>query len=130
MAESITVFVHNQEEYDKAVKASGILFGSATAADLKELDAATFLDIFDGVPQAQISKEDLGEGLEIITALNEKTGFFKSNGEARRALIANSISVNREKVTEDYKLSSTDLINDEFILLQSGKKNYFIIQVK
>ena len=130
LAESITVFVHNQEEYEKAVKASGILFGSATAADLKELDAATFLDIFDGVPQAQISKEDLGKGLEIITALNEKTGFFKSNGEARRALTANSISVNREKVTEDYKLSSTDLINDEFILLQSGKKNYFIIQVK
>lgn len=83
---------------------------------------------FDGVPQAEIAKADLENGLDIITVLNEKTGFFKSNGEARRALTANSISVNREKIKEDFTLTTNDLINNQFVLLQS-KKNYFVIRV-
>ena len=129
LAEEITVFVHNREELEKAIQASNILFGNSTAEDLKKLDEATFLEVFDGVPQAEIAKADLEKGLDIITVLNEKTGFFKSNGEARRALTANSISVNREKIKEDFVLSANDLINNQFVLLQSGKKNYFVIRV-
>lgn len=130
LAEEITVFVHNREELEKAIQASNILFGNSTAEDLKKLDEATFLEVFDGVPQAEITKADLENGLDIITVLNEKTGFFKSNGEARRALTANSISVNREKIKEDFTLTTNDLINNQFVLLQSGKKNYFVIRVK
>jgi tyrosyl-tRNA synthetase len=128
LAEELTVFVHAASELEKAIKASGILFGNATADDLKSLDQATFLEVFDGVPQAEIAKSDLEKGINIVDVLNEKTGFFKSNGEARRALTANSISVNKEKVTEEFVLSSNDLINNQFVLLQSGKKNYFVIR--
>ena len=130
LAEEITVMVHSSADLENAIKASGILFGNATADDLKQLDEATFLEVFDGVPQAEIAKSEIETGINIVDVLNEKTGFFKSNGEARRALTANSISVNREKVTEEFVLSTKDLINSQFVLLQSGKKNYFVIRVK
>ena len=94
------------------------------------MDEATFLDVFEGVPQAIISRNEIEAGLDIVSVLNEKTGFMKSNGEARRALSANSISVNKEKVTEEFLLSSKDLINNQFVLLQSGKKNYFVVRVQ
>jgi tyrosyl-tRNA synthetase len=129
LAEELTVFVHSASDLEKAIKASNILFGNATADDLKQLDQITFLEVFDGVPQAEITKSDLEKGINIVEVLNEKTGFFKSNGEARRALTANSISVNKEKVIEEFVLSSKDLINNQFVLLQSGKKNYFVIRV-
>jgi len=128
LAEEITTFVHSKAELEKAIQASNILFGNATADDLKQLDAATFLEVFDGVPQAEISKSDIENGIDIVTVLNEKTGFLKSNGEARRALTENSIAVNREKVTEEFQLDPKDLINGQFVLLQRGKKNYFVIR--
>lgn len=128
LAEEITVFVHSQEEYEKAVKASNILFGNSTSEDLKQLDSQTFLDVFDGITQAEISKVELENRIGIIDALSAKSGFLPSNSEARRALKENSISVNREKVTEDFSLSTNDLINNEFILLQRGKKTYFILR--
>ena len=130
LAEELTVFVHSKEDLEKAIKASAILFGNATANDLKQLDEATFLEIFEGVPQTELLRVDIENGLDIVTVLNEKTGFLKSNGEARRALTANSISVNKEKVTEQFVLSAKDLINNQFVLLQSGKKNYFVIRIK
>jgi tyrosyl-tRNA synthetase len=130
LAEEITVMVHSAEDLENAIKASNILFGNSTSDDLKQLDEATFLDVFEGVPQAEIAKSEIEAGINIVDVLNEKTGFFKSNGEARRALTANSISLNREKVNEDFKLSSKDLINNQFVLLQSGKKNYFVVRVK
>ena len=128
LAEEITVFVHSREEYDKAVKASNILFGNSTSEDLKQLDSQTFLDVFDGITQAEIAKADLITGITIVDALAGKSGFMASNGEARRALKENSISVNREKVTEEFSLSANDLINNEFVLLQRGKKTYFILR--
>ena len=128
LAEEITVFVHGAAEFEKAVSASSILFGNANADDLKQLDEATFLDIFDGVPQAEISASELENGIDIVSILNEKSGFLKSNGEARRALAENSIAVNREKVAEDFTLLKSNLINDKFVLLQRGKKNYFILK--
>ena len=129
LAEEITVMVHSEVDLENAIKASNILFGNATSEDLKQLDEATFLEVFDGVPQANISRQEIETGINIIDVLNEKTGFFKSNGEARRALSANSISVNKEKVTEDFVLTNANLINNQFVLLQSGKKNYFVIRV-
>jgi tyrosyl-tRNA synthetase len=128
LAEEITVFVHSQEEYEKAVKASSILFGNSTSEDLKVLDNQTFLDVFDGIPQAEIAKSDLTEGITIVDALASKSGFMISNGEARRALKENSISINREKVTDDFSITEADLINNEFVLLQRGKKTYFILR--
>jgi tyrosyl-tRNA synthetase len=129
LAEEVTTFVHAKEALDKAIQASNILFGNATSDDLKQLDETTFLEVFDGVPQAEISKEDLENGIDIVTILNEKTGFLKSNGEARRALTENSIAVNKEKVTEGFVLATNDLINNQFVLLQRGKKNYFVLRV-
>ncbi|RMA66348.1 tyrosine--tRNA ligase [Ulvibacter antarcticus] len=130
LAKEVTTTVHGEEAYEKAVKASEILFGKSTSEDLKMLDEQTFLDVFEGVPQSELSKSELENGLDIIAALAEKTGFLKSNGEARRALKENSISVNREKVSEGHSLTASDLINNRFVLLQRGKKNYFILEVK
>ena len=130
VGEEVTVMTHGREAYENAVKASNILFGRSTASDLKDLDEQTFLDIFDGVPQGEISKEDIENGMDIIDALNEKSGFLKSNGEARRALKENSISVNKEKVKDGFSLSKDDLIADKFILLQRGKRNYFLLKIK
>ena len=129
LAEELTVFVHSKEALEKAIKASNILFGNASADDLKQLDEATFLEVFEGVPQAEIKRTEIESGINIVAVLNEKTGFFKSNGEARRSLTANAIAVNKEKVTEEFVLSNKDLINNQFVLLQSGKKNYFVIRV-
>lgn len=129
IGEEVTIMVHGQDAYKNALKASSILFGKSTASDLKSLDEQTFLDVFDGVPQAEISKTDLDKGIDIIAALNEKSGFLKSNGEARRSLKENSISVNKEKVNDATILSNDDLIADKFILLQRGKKNYFLLKV-
>jgi tyrosyl-tRNA synthetase len=128
LAEEITVLVHSRDELEKAVKASNILFGNSTSEELKQLDNQTFLDVFDGIAQAEISKTDLENGLTIVEALAGKSGFMSSNGEARRALKENSISVNREKVTEEFLITKNDLINDEFVLLQRGKKTYFILR--
>nr|WP_314896209.1 tyrosine--tRNA ligase [uncultured Flavobacterium sp.] len=129
LAEETTVMVHSSEDLENAIKASNILFGNSTSDDLKQLDEATFLDVFEGVPQAEITRNEIEAGIDIVTVLNEKTGFMKSNGEARRALTANSISVNKEKVTEEFVLSTKDLINNQFVLLQSGKKNYFVVRI-
>jgi tyrosyl-tRNA synthetase len=129
LTEEITILVHGQAELDKAIKASNILFGNSTSEDLKELDETTFLEIFDGVPQAEISRTDIDAGINIVDVLNEKSGFLKSNGEARRALAENSIAVNKEKVTESFSVTSKELINNQFILLQRGKKNYFVLRI-
>lgn len=128
IATEVTQMVHGKEALESAIKASNILFGKSTANDLKHLDEHTFLDIFEGVPQAEIPKEALEKGLDIIEALNERSGFLKSNSEARRALNENSIAVNKEKIAEGYVLSTSDLISNSYILLQRGKKNYFLLK--
>ena len=129
LAEEVTISTHGVENYENAVKASEILFGKSTAANLKALNEKTFLDVFEGVPQAEVSRGEIEAGLDMVSALAEKTGFLKSNGEARRALKQNSISVNQEKVAEDFTITTDDLINDRFVLLQRGKKNYFVIRI-
>jgi len=130
LASEVTTFVHNKVELDKAIAASNILFGKSTAADLKELDEQTFLDVFDGVPQAEVTVNDIKNGLDMIGALAAKTNFLSSNSDARRALKENAISVNKEKVKEDYLITTKDLIADKYVLLQRGKKNYFLLKIK
>lgn len=127
LAEEITVMVHSQDDLDNALRASNILFGKSTSDDLKKLDETTFLDVFDGVPQAKIARKELESGLDMIAALADKTGFLPSNSEARRALQQNAVSVNKEKVGEAYYLTPSHLINGKYILLQRGKKNYFVL---
>ena len=129
IGEEVTIMTHGQEAFDNAIKASQILFGKSTSDDLKSLDQQTFLDIFEGVPQASVSKEDIDSGLDMIGALAAKTGFLNSNGEARRALKENAISVNKEKVKEDFVISSSDIIANAYVLLQRGKKNYFLLKI-
>jgi len=129
LAEEITVMVHSQEDLDNAVKASAILFGKSTSEDLKGLNEKTFLDVFEGVPQAEVSAADLENGMDMIAALAAKTGFLASNGEARRELKQNSIAVNKEKVKEDFLIKKTDLIDGKYVLLQRGKKSYFVLVV-
>jgi tyrosyl-tRNA synthetase len=128
LAEQLTIFVHSKDELAKAIDATAAFFNPKMEG-LIQLDASTFLDVIEGVPQAHIAKSDIEAGIDIVAILNEKSGFFKSNGEARRALSANSISVNKEKVAEDFVLTTKDLVNNQFVLLQSGKKNYFVLNV-
>ena len=129
LAKEVTVMVHSEEDYDNAVKASEVLFGKSTAEDLKSLNEATFLDVFEGVPQAEVSRADIEAGLDMIGALAAKTNFLKSNGEARRALKENAVSVNKEKVKEDYSITVNDLINDKYVIINKGKKNTYILVV-
>ena len=129
LADEITTMVHSADELEKAKKASALLFGKATADDLKALDEQTFLDVFDGVPQASIPAASIKAGLDVVAALASDTGFLKSNSEARRALKENSIAVNKNKVAEEYTITNDDLINGQFVLLQRGKKNYFVLKV-
>jgi tyrosyl-tRNA synthetase len=129
LAQEITTMVHSQADFENAEKASTILYSKSFKADIQTLDEATFLDVFEGVPTAEVSKLLLESGLDMIAALSAETNFLASNGEARRALKENSISVNKEKVGESYKISSTDLINDTYVIVNRGKRSTFIIRV-
>ena len=127
IAEEVTTRVHSAEDLEMAIKASGILFGKSTADDLKSLDEDTFLSVFEGVPQFEMSKADLSLGILDIVA--EKTQIFASKGEARRMIKSNAVSINKEKIKENHQLSENDLLNGKYILAQKGKKNYFLIIV-
>ena len=127
LAEELMLLVHSKEDLDSAIFASGAFF-SKDMSDLKTLNENQLAEIFEGIPQAEVALSDLKEGIDIVTLLNEKTGFLASNGEARRALKENSISVNKEKVTEEFNLTSNDLVSNKFVLLQRGKKNYFVVK--
>jgi tyrosyl-tRNA synthetase len=130
IAEDITTRVHGAAALKTAIAASNILFGKSTAEDLRALSEKDFFAVFEGVPQATISFADFGAGLSIVDALAAKTGFLSSNGEARRELKANAISVNKEKVGEDFILLPEHLINDRYALLGKGKKNNYILIVE
>lgn len=129
LAEEITTFVHSKDDFENAERASNILFSKTFKDDIKTLNETMFLEVFEGVPQAEISRSDFNEGLDMIAALSAKTNFLASNGEARRALAENAIAVNKEKVNDSYKLTADDLINDKYIIINKGKKNTYIIKV-
>jgi len=127
IANEITTRVHSKEDLEMAVLASKILFGSSTSDDLKTLDEETFLSVFEGVPQFKLSKEDLNLG--ILDIMAEKTKIFSSKGEARRMVKSNAVSINKEKITDEFSLSKNNLISNKYVLIQKGKKNYFLIIV-
>lgn len=127
LAEEVTIWVHGKEEFEKALKASEILFGRSTAEDLQSLDEDLFLQIFNGVPQKEIAKSEV-IGTNIVDLISEKSGFLKSKSEATRELKGNSISVNKDKVDDTFTASESDLIDGKFLLLQKGKKSYFIVK--
>ena len=129
LAQEITTMVHSQADFENAEKASTILYSKSFKADIQTLDEATFLDVFEGVPTAEVSKSLLESGLDMIAALSAETNFLASNGEARRALKENSISVNKEKVGEDYQISNADLINNTYVIINRGKRSTFVIRV-
>jgi len=127
LAEDITVRVHDENALKTALAASKILFGKSTSDDLKALSEKDFFSVFDGVPQATVSRAELESGLGIIDALSAKSGFLSSNGEARRELKGNAISVNKEKVNDQFMITRDSLINDKYVLLGKGKKNNYIL---
>lgn len=127
IAEEVTIRVHGEEALKTAITASNILFGKSTSEDLRSLSEKDFFTVFDGVPQAIIPKEKIENGLSIIDALASETNFLKSNGEARRELKGNAISINKEKVKEDFLIKTEDLINNKYILIGKGKKTNFIL---
>ena len=129
LAKELTILVHSEDDFQNAEKASNILYSSSFKQDIMTLDEATFLDVFEGVPQAEIPRSEFDSGLDMIGALSAKTNFLASNGEARRALKENSISVNKEKVTEAYTISSEDLINNTYVIINRGKKKTFILKI-
>ncbi len=129
LAKDVTIRVHSEEDYMQAVEASQILFGKGTTETLHKLSEDVLLSVFEGVPQGDIAKSEIESGLGIIDFLVTKTNIFASNGEARRMLKDNGVSINKAKVKEDYQIDSKDLLNDKYILVQKGKKNYFLVKV-
>ena len=130
LAKVLTVFIHSLDDYEASVNASEILFGNGTLDMIKAIDEKTFLSVFEGVPHFTITKEIIVNTVSIVDFLSENTSALPSKSEARRALKENSISINKIKVKEDYLVSATDLINDKYILIQRGKKNYFLVSVE
>ena len=129
LAEEVTRMVHGQEELDKAIRASRILFGKASAEDLRSLDEKTFLAVFDGVPTFNVPKDKLPVG--ILDFLAVETQVFPSKGEARKMIQGNGFSLNKEKMTDiNRQVGEGDIIDGKYILVQKGKKDYFIINVK
>lgn len=130
LAREITIRVHSEEALKGAEEASQILFGKATTEALRRLDEKTLISVFEGVPTVTVSKEKVSEGLDITEFLAVETAIFASKGEARRMLKDNGLSVNKEKVNEAYQITSSDLLNGRYILIQKGKKNYYLVIVE
>lgn len=131
LAEEITQMVHSKTDLEAAIKASSILFGKSTLNDLKELDEKTFLQVFEGVPQYDVEKSVIENGVNIVDLLTDHSDIFKSKGEVKRLMKDNGLSINREKITDQEKLvHSNDLLNKKYILVQKGKKIYFLIKIK
>lgn len=129
LAEEITARVHSQTDLDKAVQASEILFGRGTNEQLRTLDEATLLDVFSGVPQFEVSRTVVEAGVQPVELLAEFSQVFPSKGEARKMIAANGVSLNKDKLTLDQTINPSDLLNNRFLLVQKGKKNYFLLRV-
>jgi tyrosyl-tRNA synthetase len=127
IAEIVTIMVHSEKDLNNAIKASKVLFGKSSKKDLESLDEKTFNEIFEGVPSSIISLEKLSNEIDIENLLSLETNFLKSMSDAKRSLKENSISVNKNKIKETYKISKSDLINNKYVLLQRGRKNYHLV---
>ena len=131
LAREVTVMVHSEEDYNAAVEASGILFGNSTSEQLHRLDEDTLLAVFEGVPQFEISREELASGIRAVDLLTEKAAVFPSKGEMRKITQGGGVSINKEKLGEfDTILNADMLLSGKYLLVQKGKKNYFLIIAK
>ncbi len=128
LAREVTIMVHSEQEYNTAVEASEILFGKATSEALAKLDERTFLSVFEGVPTFEINKNELGSGINVVDLLTEKAAVFPSKGELRRLLQGGGVSLNKEKIeSPEMQINASLLINGKYLLIQKGKKNYFLL---
>ncbi|MEN2283046.1 tyrosine--tRNA ligase [Algoriphagus sp. SE2] len=132
IAKNVTIMVHSEDDYNMAVKASSILFGKSSTEDLAALDERTFLQVFEGVPQVQIGKKEF-EGFETVLDLFGEASqgvIFSSKGEARKMIQGGGVSINKEKISNPTNKISTELLQDKYLLVQKGKKNYYIVEIK
>ena len=131
LAKEVTILVHSEADYEAAVEASGILFGNATSESLRKLDEATLLAVFEGVPQFEVPRQVLAQGVKAVDLLTEQAAVFASKGEMRKLVQGGGVSVNKEKLTAfDRELGEQDLLDGKYLLVQRGKKNYYLIIVK
>ena len=131
LAKDLTIRVHSLEDYNSAVEASQILFGNSTTEALQKMTEQSLLEIFEGVPQFNISKSSLESGINIIQFLADSTAVFTSKGEARKMLTSGGVSLNKAKVTDvEKQITTSDLIQNRYVIVQKGKKNYFLVKVE
>lgn len=132
IAKDITVRVHSEEDYDSAVKASGILFGKSTTEDLESLDEETLLSVFEGVPQTEVTKSEFESAQNVTDLLSDITNgiVFPSKGEARRMIKGGGVSLNKAKLSSAEQAVDVKLLNGKYLLAQKGKKNYYLIKVE
>lgn len=129
LAKDITIRVHSEEDYNASIEASEILFGKGTTETLKKLDEATLLSVFEGVPQSEIPASDLDAGMNIVELVADKAQIFPSRGEARRMMKDGGVMVNKEKVGEQFTVTKEMLLNGKYLLVQKGKKNYYLVKI-
>ena len=127
LAKEVTIMVHSEEDYNVAVEASNVLFGGGSIDTIKKLDDNTILSVFDGVPTFEIKKDELSEGLRLTDLAVERVNVFKSKGDLRKLIKGGGISINKEKINDDITINTSMLINDKFLLIQQGKKNYNLV---
>jgi tyrosyl-tRNA synthetase len=127
LAKELTIRVHSEEDYNQSVEASEILFGKGTTETLRKMDERTLLGVFEGVPQCEVMLSDLENGLNIVDLVAEKTNIFPSKGEARRMMKDGGLQLNKEKMKEDYTVSKENLLNNKYLIIQKGKKNYYLV---
>jgi tyrosyl-tRNA synthetase len=131
LAKEVTIMVHSEEDYNAAVDASNILFGNATSDALKKLDEDTLLAVFEGVPQFEVSKDVLAAGAKAVDLFVENAAVFASKGEMRKLVQGGGVSLNKEKLAAyDQEITTSDLLDGKYLLVQRGKKNYYLIIVK
>jgi tyrosyl-tRNA synthetase len=127
LAKELTIRVHSEEDYNQSVEASEILFGKGTTETLRKMDERTLLNVFEGVPQCDMLFTDIENGLNIVDLVAEKTNIFPSKGEARRMMKDGGLQMNKEKMKEDYIVKKENLLNNKYLLVQKGKKNYYLV---
>ena len=127
LAKEVTIMVHSEEDYNVAVEASNVLFGGGSIDTIKKLDDNTILSVFEGVPTFEINKETLAEGVKLTELSVERLQIFKSKGDLRKLIKGGGISINKEKISDDIVVNTSNLINDKFLLVQQGKKNYNLV---
>ena len=128
LAKEVTIMVHSEADYEAAVEASGILFGNNTHDALVKLDEDTLLAVFEGVPQFKVSREKIEAGIKAVDLFAEESAVFPSKGEMRKMAQGGGVSLNKEKLAAfDQEITTADLLNDKYLLVQRGKKNYFLL---